>query len=396
MNKIKTLHRVLAAAGLARVYEHMAEGPFAIVSAARDNLSERENESRMDKLKSRVRDHHGFLPATGVWMSGTGPDHVFVPGVSLDAAIGLAREFDQPRILWADRGRYWLYGADGDAKDGDDVAKHFWHLDPGLVPPEVMTQIKRYPFVFRGQAFEGVAEADRLFGNWALQGRQRFYPGFSDFQDPKVPGKPFFYWNEPGKRLPYPRFGFGVENPKKALEKDRVLHGGSWSHIGSYVVFLPLNRVSKAKSSWKKRRPKGKPSIASMWRKMVSKPGSMERRGQEKIVDKFWIDADGELIHHGMGQTHQDYALEYLRERGEKMKGLTRMNVDNVLLGRGWIRGQIYSFAGLGLQGKQEAIEQHGHKGLELLPKPRRVYVSVWPDPESTVYSGAALKELFG
>jgi hypothetical protein len=138
--------------------------------------------------------------------------------------------------------------------------------------------------------------------------------------------------------------------------------------------------------------------IADAWRGLVSKPGSREVTGGEEIVDKAWIDASGDLVHHGCWRTHQEVALEHLRlRRGFQTSGdlnKDRLRAESVLLGEGWIRVQCYAGGGLGLQGGAAAIRARGYRALELVPKPRRVYVMVWPDNAVSLYAGKALTRL--
>jgi hypothetical protein len=139
----------------------------------------------------------------------------------------------------------------------------------------------------------------------------------------------------------------------------------------------------------------GKPVIRDIWASLVAKPGLGTRTGKETIIDKGWINAEGELIHHGMVQTHQEYAIKYLRDTKDPAsktpQGQTLTKVDDILLKRGWIRVQIYDTSGMGLQGSPEAIRAHGHAALALLPKPRRVYVMEWPSGETSLYTADEL-----
>lgn len=103
----------------------------------------------------------------------------------------------------------------------------------------------------------------------------------------------------------------------------------------------------------------------------------------ERIADKAWIAADGSLIHHGLSTTHQEFALRHLRET-EAFRRTGNVNRDmlraeDILLRRGWVRVQYYSFGGLGLQGSAGALRARGHVALSLLPRPRRAYLMTWP-----------------
>jgi len=141
-----------------------------------------------------------------------------------------------------------------------------------------------------------------------------------------------------------------------------------------------------------------KQSVADIWAALVSNPGLGKRTGKEQIIDKGWINAEGELVHHGMAQTHQEYAIKFLRDTNDPAsrtkRGQTLTMVDDILLERGWIRVQIYAQGGMGLQGQPEVIRVHGHAALALLPGPRRVYVMEWPSGATSLYTAEQLAEI--
>jgi len=141
-----------------------------------------------------------------------------------------------------------------------------------------------------------------------------------------------------------------------------------------------------------------KPVIADIWASLVAKPGLGKRTGKEQIVDKGWINEKGELIHHGMVQTHQEYAIQFLRDTKDPAsktpQGKSLMQVDDILLKRGWIRVQIYAGDGMGLQGLADAVKSYGHAALALLPKPKRVYVMDFPSGETSLYTGEELSAI--
>lgn len=110
----------------------------------------------------------------------------------------------------------------------------------------------------------------------------------------------------------------------------------------------------------------------------------------ERIIDKAWIAADGTLIHHGLGTSHQEWAVRHLRgTKGFRRSGnLNRdmLRAERALLGRGWIRVQYFEFGGLGLNGSTKALKARGHVALRLLPRPRRVYRMVWPTNQTGLF----------
>jgi len=143
---------------------------------------------------------------------------------------------------------------------------------------------------------------------------------------------------------------------------------------------------------------KKKAVVADIWASLVSKPGLGQRTGKEQIVDKGWIGPDGVLIHHGMGQTHQEWAIAFLRDSqdpaAETPEGRNPMQVDDILLKRGYIRVQIYSNGGMGLQGLAQAVKSYGHAALALLPKPKRVYVMDFPTGDTSLYTADELASI--
>lgn len=139
-------------------------------------------------------------------------------------------------------------------------------------------------------------------------------------------------------------------------------------------------------------------AVPDIWAALVSKPGLGKRTGKEQIIDKGWINEKGELIHHGMATTHQEYAIRYLRETNDPAsktpEGQNLMKVDDILLQRGWIRVQVYANDGLGLQGSADAVKAHGHAALQLLPRPKRVYVMDFPSGDTSLYTADELSAI--
>lgn len=165
----------------------------------------------------------------------------------------------------------------------------------------------------------------------------------------------------------------------------------SGEHVWDWKeIKMKGGRMSTTKSS--------KKSVPDIWASLVSKPGLGKRTGKEQIVDKGWINEKGELIHHGMVQTHQEYAIQFLRDTKDPAsktpQGKSLMQVDDILLKRGWIRVQIYAGAGMGLQGLADAVKSYGHAALALLPKPKRVYVMEFPSGETSLYTGEELSAI--
>ena len=96
----------------------------------------------------------------------------------------------------------------------------------------------------------------------------------------------------------------------------------------------------------------------------------------EKTIDKYFIKPDGGVSR--CWPEHQLFAWDYLgRKVTQKLRA--KSDAENLLKTRGWIRVQIYSDEGLGLEGRPEYLRRNGQNILEVLPNPRRVYVQPWP-----------------
>jgi len=122
------LRRLITAGGISRIFRHLKEGPFAIVSAARPEKTPEQNARDFAELKRRiVEDGLGFYPADG-FFEGLPEDSIFIPGASLEKAIEYGGMFDPPQysVMWGDEGRYGFYGIeDGRYQFGGDVGEDF-------------------------------------------------------------------------------------------------------------------------------------------------------------------------------------------------------------------------------------------------------------------------------
>jgi hypothetical protein len=120
--------------------------------------------------------------------------------------------------------------------------------------------------------------------------------------------------------------------------------------------------------------------------------------GGERIVDKCWISDRGTLIHHGLYRTHQDVALDFLREneafKVTQDRNADKLKAESILLVRGFLRCQVYADDGLGLQGTTRAVRAHGATALTLVPRPRRLYFADWPGGRTLIYTGKDLERV--
>lgn len=110
------------AGGTAKVFQWLAEGPFAILSASRSERTPEENRQATFELKERlIADGKGFYPADGFYVGReiVSEDSVFVPGVTLAEALEYGKMFDPPQweVIWGDKGKWAFYRVE-DGKSG--------------------------------------------------------------------------------------------------------------------------------------------------------------------------------------------------------------------------------------------------------------------------------------
>ena len=122
--------------------------------------------------------------------------------------------------------------------------------------------------------------------------------------------------------------------------------------------------------------------------------GHFNKHSQERIIGKFFINPEGEVL--PVTNTHQEYAFDYLKEHGSR-KAPTPQNkilAEDQLKESGWIRGQIYQYDGLAIEGTREALNTRGINALEALAEPRRVIVQLYPEGTAKEYLGADVEKI--
>ena len=117
--------RMILAAGLPRLVQHMIQGQFAIISSHSTPLNTQyqtqgkgrihpENRGRMNQLKDILKEKGiGFIQMQGAWVNEElaqfiEEDSLFIPNVSEETARKIAEVFDQDAYIYGEGGRYWL------------------------------------------------------------------------------------------------------------------------------------------------------------------------------------------------------------------------------------------------------------------------------------------------
>jgi len=112
----------IARFGMGHLLNEITACPFAIVSAHEangDSVSEMADPKRGgNELKHRLWElGFGFIGMSGAWIDQTirwaSEGSLLVPAISVEKAIGLAREFDQEAVLLGKNGRLCVVFTDG-------------------------------------------------------------------------------------------------------------------------------------------------------------------------------------------------------------------------------------------------------------------------------------------
>jgi len=232
------LKKVLIAAGLSRVYEHMAHGDFAIVSAERQGSNEQDNATRTADLKESVRDlGYGFMPAVGGW-KGVSENSVFIPNAKKEDAVELGKKYQQEAVIYGVDGQYWLVDIKTGTETGPSpVENQFRHLDQGQ-ESEYYTQMKGRKWKLESpESPEVKVPAEEVRASMSVKGRSfTFSNGF----DLERGGQPFFFWTGVDKFACFvPPYGFAVHDVKEGPEL--VTGAGTYS-VRSLEVYIPFKK----------------------------------------------------------------------------------------------------------------------------------------------------------
>lgn len=101
-----------------RLARHMAKGEFGVLSAERSHMSPKQKKEANKKLQARLRQMgYGYIPTKGVYQYQDGnvdsERSYFVPKISREALLKLAKEFDQESVIHGKDGRARGYYQDG-------------------------------------------------------------------------------------------------------------------------------------------------------------------------------------------------------------------------------------------------------------------------------------------
>ena len=391
------VREVFAEAGMARFYNQMADQKFALITAYRpkDERTPEQNEKAQRDLKARVSGMDlGFVEGPGVWQGGSGEPTLFITGIEMDDAVALGKAFNQQAVYWGDEGEYYSVScATGDVAYEGRVAEHFkflgkeYEAEPWSGPDQGHTTVNKNRFTLVPPRDRPQDEAQDIAEREKARRELKQEGGSHAF---------FFHRARPVGLNMGQFSGFKFTSQKVP------------SGVGDFIVYLPVecppDVVAKMKPEKEFPTRKEKQSVKSKWgRRRTARVTEQARKiaqGGEEIVDKFWIDADGKLLHHGRYVTHQEYALDFLKEQGRIEptgdKNKDQLRAESILLDEGWIRGQVYSMDGLGLQGKEDAVKSYGAAALQLVPKPKRGYYMPWPGEQSTAMTGADFRAFLG
>ena len=98
--------KIIFTFNLQRLWKWHKEGKFGIVSAYRDKYSKKENETRSNTLKQKVRDlGYGYKEIQGVWKGDEGVTFeypLFIPNLKPDDAKALGKEFEQQAVIFSE------------------------------------------------------------------------------------------------------------------------------------------------------------------------------------------------------------------------------------------------------------------------------------------------------
>lgn len=234
---------VVEAVGISRVFEHMTEESFGILSASRYTLSAEENMKRTKHLKEEIREMgYGFIPANGVW-EGSSEASVFIPLISLKDIQKLSAMFDQDTFIWGDNGEYReIETVGGHVRQTGKSKERFHFLGKGDDADEAQafTEMKGNRWTLAPETKESLTpqevHAFRV-GGFSTKGNKWTLTNKIDMGRQ---GQAFFFLHgfDSGK-FNSPRFGIAVHDLKDVVQ----LHyddSGSTMPLSGLDAYLPL------------------------------------------------------------------------------------------------------------------------------------------------------------
>jgi hypothetical protein len=208
-NKPKNNFERMAAAGMGQLLRHMMEGPFAIVSAERGEMTPQEKDIAMRSLKKHIHDlGYGFVDTKGAWRD-QGSDvfsqegSVFIPGIDAEKAEAISRKFGQEAVIIGDDGIFELLYTEPEyktppANERDQrFLSEILQVPPLEDSPDMYTEVGNKKFVF---------ETDKSLGFTPEEIEKRQKDFESLIRNPKkVQSSVFHVWGYKGNPPPMMR-----------------------------------------------------------------------------------------------------------------------------------------------------------------------------------------------
>lgn len=250
LGKSRIALRVEAAgAGMARIYKHISQGPFAILSACKGADPEVDAKNMAELMASGS----GFLPTAGVF-KGIPEDSMLLPGASKEQALALGKKYNQEMVIWGDEGTMYLLNQDGSVANSWPVAESFHYLGKGeeSEPSDNYTETEKgHKFEFREPktalwTYRGVPlQPEEVRAALSVKGKFAFSLGPA--MDFEAEGVPFFYIAA-GQSYYTPKFGYAIHAPTTPAEPFlhiKVKGSGFWKmEKKDLAAYLPCKRVA--------------------------------------------------------------------------------------------------------------------------------------------------------
>ena len=181
---LKEWKEFLTESGLSRLYKHMTEHDSAIMSAFRNEYSNKENHERSRELKARLLEQgYGVTKVDGSYIENfETPEAIEVSELSLFVSnrhddpefvnniAGLGENYEQDSVLIIPTGgeAAYLFGT----REGNDFPPYHDQVSVGSIKmgeeAEFMSKVKGRPFVFKEPVLETYDSLSRN-QKWALK-----------------------------------------------------------------------------------------------------------------------------------------------------------------------------------------------------------------------------------
>lgn len=110
LDEIKKLDQPISESmRLSRILAHFRTRPFGIISAFKADKSDEKNLEQQYKLTQDIRRlGYGYIPIVGKWAK-IPERSLFIPNISKDEIVELAKRYDQEAYLWGEKGKWAVY-----------------------------------------------------------------------------------------------------------------------------------------------------------------------------------------------------------------------------------------------------------------------------------------------